>query len=211
MRIFLYVSLFFVLVFTEPLHCSGVRSNISYSPDTIREWKPVFDTGFSKGLFRTAMDIGKNHLTGFIFIKKVSDTSFRVLFSNEIGMKFFDLEFFPSAFIVHYCFPSLDRKSLLKLLENDFRIVFFTGTGIKKMKKSKGEKEDTVIYTVKSDSGKWNIHVSDAMKEIIFIGSSGRFISKTRINLGYSDGSLSEINISNPLIRLIITMNLISR
>jgi hypothetical protein len=126
-------------------------------------------------------------------------------------MKFFDFEFLPSGFIAHYCFPSLDRKSLLKLLENDFRIIFFTGTGINKTIKGKGKKEDTVIYTIKSDSGRWNIHVSEAMKEITFIGSSGRFISKTRIQLGYSDGSLSKINISNPLIRLIITMNLISR
>jgi len=210
MRIFLCINFLLILVFIKPVHSFTGRNEIKTPTDTIEQWKPVFDTSFQKGLFRTTMDIRKNHLTGFIFIKKVSDTSYRILFSNEIGMKFFDLEFRQGEFIVHYCFPSMDRKSLLKLLDSDFRILFFSNNGIKKISLVKTEKKNETIFKIKSEQGKWNYQISTPTGKIFFIGSIKRFISKTIIKLDYSDGITTGINISNPMIKLNISMNLIS-
>jgi len=210
MNIFLFVNLLFVLVFAKPVYSFPGRSEMNTPPDTIKQWKPVFDTSFQKGLFRTTMDIGKNHLTGFIFIKKVSDTSYRILFSNEIGMKFFDLEFREGEFIVHYCFPSMDRKSLMKLLDSDFRILFFPNLGIKKISRVKTEKENEKIFTINSEQGKWRYEVLTSSGKIFFIGTISRFISKARIKLDYSGDITTGIDISNPMINLSIIMNLIS-
>jgi hypothetical protein len=179
--------------------------------DTIHQWRPLFDSSFQKGLFRTSMDIRKNHLTGYLFIKKVTDTSYRVLFSNEIGMTFFDIEFLPRQFIVHSCFPSLNRKSLLNLLENDFRILFFMNDGIKKITPVKSKEENRKIYKITKESGKWRYKVSDPSGSVLFIGSVKKLISKTRIETDPSETTVNSLSISNPVIKLNITMKLISR
>ena len=115
MRFFLFVNLIFIISLTRPGTSHALPAGIIKASDTIKNWEPVFGDDFQKGLYRATLDISKNHLTGFIFIKKISDTSYRILFSNEFGMQIFDFEFLENEFIVHQCFPSLDRKSLLKI------------------------------------------------------------------------------------------------
>ena len=210
MRSFPSANLLFVLAFATMLSSYAGNKEGLVTPDSIRTWKPVFDSSFRKGLYRATMDIRKNHLTGFIFIKKVSDTSYRVLFNNEIGMTLFDLEFHPGEFVVHNCFPSMDRKSLMQLLENDFRILFFTNHGIKKIVPDKPGKQNERSYKITSSSGRWHLLVSDPSNSLIFIGSLHKFLSKTRIRVGYSEGTASSIIISNPSIKLNITLEMIS-
>ncbi len=207
----MFVNLLFIIFLAKPVNSIAGQSEFIESSDTIKKWDPIFGEDFQKGLFRTTMDISKTHLTGFIFIKKISDTSYRILFSNELGMKFFDLEFRDKEFIVHYCFPSLNRKSLLKLLDNDFRILFFPNHRIKKITHATMEMKEEMTFKIKSERGKWLYHVSTSSGKIIFIGSINKIFSRTRINFGYSDGITTGINISNPMIKLSISMNLISR
>ena len=80
----------------------------------------IFDSTFEKALYKGSLDISKHHLTGLFYMKRVSKNSVRILFSNELGINFFDLELTKDELIVHSCFPSLNRTSLLKLLKNDF-------------------------------------------------------------------------------------------
>jgi hypothetical protein len=100
---------------------------------------------------------------------------------------------------------------LLKLLDNDFRILFFPDQGIKKITSATTETKEEKTFKIKSERGKWIYHISISSHKILFIGSIGKIVSRTRIDLVYSDGMASGINISNPLIKLNISMNLISR
>jgi hypothetical protein len=211
MRIFLFVSLLLIIFLLSSVNSFAEKGEFIKSSDTVKKWEPVFGDDFQKALYRTTLDISKHHLTGFIFIKKTSDTSYRILFSNELGMKFFDLEFRNKEFIVHFCFPSLDRKSLLKLLDNDFRIIFFPNYSIKKITPATTETKEEITFKIKSEHRKWLYHISTSSHKILFIGSISNIVSKTKINLVYSDGVVSGINISNPFIKLNISMNLISR
>lgn len=210
MRNFLFVSLLVLSASVLPVSVHPEKTGTVLSQDTALKWRPVFDTGFRKGLYRVGMDIGKNHLSGFIFIKKVTDTSYRIIFNNEIGMNIFDFEFLPGEFIVHSCFPSMDRKSLLKMLENDFRVLFFTGQGIKKTVPLKPGTKNERRYRISSETGRWLYHVSDPSNTILFIGSVRKFISKTLIHIDNSEGAATGLIISNPMIRLSITLKLIS-
>lgn len=211
MRIFLFANLLLIIFQLSSVNSIAEKGLVNTASDTVKSWDPVFKDDFHKALYRTTLDISKHHLTGFIFIKKISDTSYRILFSNELGMKFFDLEFRNREFIVHYCFPSLDRKSLLKLLENDFSILFFPNQGIKKVTTASPKTKEEISFKIKSERGKWLYQISTSSRKIFFIGSINKFFSRTRIDLGYSDGIATGINISNPLIKLSISMNLISR
>lgn len=211
MRYFLFVSLLFISLLISPVTSRALPGIDVVAPDSARNWDPVFGNDFQKGLFRTTLDISKNHLTGFIFIKKTSDSSYRILFSNDFGMQIFDFEFLENEFIVHYCFPSMDRKSLLKLLDNDFRILLFPNQEIKNITQNKSENKEEQSFKVKARTGKWTYRISSSSRKILSIRSIGKFISKTRIDLIHSADTVTGISISNPLIKLSINLSQISR
>src|SRR6187402_1932792 len=52
-----------------------------------------FKPAFSVALYKTEVDVVGNHLSGLLLIKKMPDSSTRMVFSNEMGLKFFDFEF----------------------------------------------------------------------------------------------------------------------
>jgi len=196
MKFFLFVNLIFILLLSKPVASLALPDRNVVASDTIRNWDQVFGKDFQKALYRTTIDISKHHLTGFIFIKKTSDTSYRILFSNDFGMQIFDFEFLENKFIVHFCFPSLDRKSLLKLLDTDFRILLFTNYGIKKITKDRSETKEELSFKIKAKTGKWNYRISASTGKILSIGSIGKFFSKTRIDLGHSDDMVTGMSIS---------------
>jgi len=211
MRYFLFVNLLFISLLIRPVSSPASPDGGFMASDTIRNWDPVFENDFQKGLYRTSLDISKTHLTGFIFIKKISDTSYRIMFSNDFGMQIFDFEFSENEFIVHYSFPSLDRKSLLKLLNNDFRILLFPYQEIKKITQDKSENKEELSFKIKARTGKWSYRISSSSRKILSIRSIGKFVSKTRIDLIHSVDTVTGISISNPLIKLSINLNQINR
>jgi hypothetical protein len=211
MKYFLFVNLVLISLLIRPLTSPALPGRGIMASDTVKNWDPVFGNDFQKALFRTTFDISKNHLTGFIYIKKTSDTSYRILFSNDFGMQMFDFEFSENKFIVHYCFPSLDRKSLLKLLDMDFRILLFPNQGIKKISPEKTGKTGEKSFKIKATTGKWTYRISSESRKILSIRSVGKFVSKTWIDLIHSVDTVTGINISNPLIKLSINLSQISR
>lgn len=166
-------------------------------------WVPPLGIDFKKALFKGSLDIREHHLTGLLFIKKTSDSSYRIVFNNEIGMKFFDLELFREDYKVHYCFPSLSRKSLLKILETDFRILL-TGNLSDVQKNSLVERTtDTSIFKIISTSGKYLVTVDNLTSRIIEISSIRQMMRKTRVSFTLSEDIIpKKINIQNPLIKL---------
>jgi hypothetical protein len=165
-------------------------------------WKALYGKDFGKSLYRATLDISKNHLAGYLFIKKTSDSSYRILFNNDFGMQFLDLEFSGRDFIVHYVFPSMDKKSLMKLLETDFRMLIFPNDDIGKLMKQEKSGTGKEAYIVKMKSGKWLYEVSSESKEILSIASKGKMVSKTLLELDSNRGLQRTIRISNPFIKL---------
>ena len=57
----------------------------------IQKFKPAFTVA----LYSTTVNVVGNHLSGLLLIKKMPDSSTRMVFSNEMGLTFFDFEFTP--------------------------------------------------------------------------------------------------------------------
>jgi len=86
------------------------------------------DTGHF--LMAARIDVMKNYFTGLMVIKPLEGNSYRVVFITEVGLKIMDLEFNPgSAVKVLYMMDAMNRKSFLKILDRDFRLVLMTETG----------------------------------------------------------------------------------
>lgn len=83
-----------------------------------------FRPRFSKVLYTTSVDVVGKHLSGILLMKQMPDSSTRIVFSNEMGFKYFDLEFAADgAFKAYYVLPQMNKKSVLTTLRKDFGLL----------------------------------------------------------------------------------------
>ncbi len=86
----------------------------------ILKFKPVF----TKALYNTTVDVVGKHLSGLLLVKAMPDSSTRLVFSNEMGFKYFDFEFSAAGiFKVYYILPQMDKKAVLTTLRKDFELL----------------------------------------------------------------------------------------
>ena len=88
------------------------------------ELLPWFQGNHNPILYKTSIGIYKNHYSGLMVIKPVSDTSHRSVLVTEPGIKILDMEFFRNGdFKLHYCLEALNRRSVIRTLQNDFGLM----------------------------------------------------------------------------------------
>lgn len=92
----------------------------SADASVLQKFKPAFTVA----LYNTTVDVVGNHLSGLLLIKKMPDSSTRMVFSNEMGFSFFDFEFKPGGeFKVYSIMKKLNKKSVIKTLQHDFELI----------------------------------------------------------------------------------------
>lgn len=104
--------------------CSSVYKNLKPAEGDLRSIKK-FAPDFTNVLYKTEVDvIGGHHLSGLLLIKTLPDKSVRMVFSNEMGFKFFDFEFKPDdGFKVYYIIKQMDKRPVIITLQKDFELV----------------------------------------------------------------------------------------
>jgi hypothetical protein len=105
--------------------------------NTLQKFKPAFTVA----LYNTTVDVVGNHLSGLLLIKKMPDSSTRMVFSNEMGFTFFDFEFAADgSFKVYSIIKKMNKRSVIKTLQQDFELVLMN-------------RMDNSTATVKTDNG----------------------------------------------------------
>ena len=90
--------------------------------DGILRFKPEW----KRTLYKAEIDVVGNHLSGIIFIKKMEDSTTRIVFTNQAGLSFFDFEFDKnSKFKVYSIIDKMNKKAVIKTLEKDFSLILF--------------------------------------------------------------------------------------
>lgn len=75
-------------------------------------------------IYNTQVDVLSNHFSGLLLFKKMEDSSMRIVFTNEMGFKFFDFGFDSSGgFTKHYVMAKMDKKAVVKTLRKDFEML----------------------------------------------------------------------------------------
>ncbi|HTE24284.1 hypothetical protein [Flavitalea sp.] len=120
MRFLLLSSLAFVICIAG---CSSAYKSLSPATGDvacIRKFKPEFNST----LYNTQVNVVGKHLSGLLLFKLMPDSSLRIVFSSEMGVKFFDFEFgSDGVFKVHQIMKQLDKKSVIKTLKSDFELI----------------------------------------------------------------------------------------
>jgi hypothetical protein len=204
-------KLFLILIISLGFLSSALCQPKGYVPREGPFTTVIFDSSFVKALYKGSFDISKTHLSGLFLIKRTDTNSIRIVFSNEFGMKFFDFEFNDDAFVVHYCFPSFERRSLMKLLERDFRLLMVPDNTVKSMKRERSKDPESIVFMVKSARGSFHYTYDLNSGRIRRILTSGSVMGKTDLHLSGAEHFYpARITLSNPAIRLHIKITFLS-
>lgn len=88
------------------------------------EIKDIWQSEKSR-LFRTEIKIYNNEFSGMLAVKKTDTAKFRIIFINEVGMKFFDFEITETTDSVLFIFEPMNKKLFIKMLIEDYRSLLF--------------------------------------------------------------------------------------
>lgn len=93
------------------------------------ELYPLFHQTDGSLLFNMQIDFRKNHFSGLLLVKSTGRDRYRTAFMSHFGMSIFDFELSADSFAVNHCVDVLNRKQILRVLENDFRGLFLLNIG----------------------------------------------------------------------------------
>jgi len=109
----------FLLWASSTLLCGCTATNKINVMDAFTNCPPVFQPAIRTATYSAQLDFYKKHISGLFIFKAMNDSTERVVFMNETGFKFFDLEFTPHQFAVRYIIPSLNKKFIVNTLRKD--------------------------------------------------------------------------------------------
>jgi len=110
------ILLIFIIFMQSCVHTNLHKVSNSF------EYKKVLSDTSKTYIYRASLNLYDNDFSGIIIIKPQANNN-RIVFINEIGMKFFDFEFSKETYKVNYIFKPLNKKVFVKLLINDFRFI----------------------------------------------------------------------------------------
>jgi hypothetical protein len=89
--------------------------------DCLQKLKPA---GLNTAWYDASIDVVGKHISGLLLVKNMPDSSQRVVFTNEAGVKFLDFEFNRDGqFTVIHLIRQLDKKPVIRLLKKDFELL----------------------------------------------------------------------------------------
>ncbi|RLD67495.1 MAG: hypothetical protein DRI84_02255 [Bacteroidetes bacterium] len=182
--------------------------------DSIKEYgiidAQIFPQKTFRAVYKTKIQLKENSYSGLLLVRRNADSSFRIAFVTEVGMKIFEFEFFPrkkNSFHVVSILSYLDKKIIISTLGRDFESLFMTFTAFKQPKiKNLGRGLSTQKYCYK---GK-RIYTVQSNRVIGMLRKKG-FFKKEEIELKSGGGNNPQyISIHHFGIELNIEMTLLN-
>ncbi len=119
---FLAISFLACVVFTS---CSlktteGLRS-VPFSKIEIEN--PYFSNPGIDYVYKAKIEVYGKNFGGILIIKKTGPENHRVVFTTEFGSKLFDFQFEGDTFIKNFIMEDLDKKFIINILKEDFKLL----------------------------------------------------------------------------------------
>ncbi len=114
---FLYSGLFFLLISCKTYQLKDAQP-ISNSE---KEVENLYFSSNEDYVYKCQMEVYGNDISGILIVKKISETSHRVVMTSDFGNKMIDFEISEDDFKLNYVLADLDKKMVINFLKNDFR------------------------------------------------------------------------------------------
>jgi len=218
---------------TEPASSGSSADAVSCLLPTDRRPLPAFFSSsvFDKALYKAVLDIREHHITGLVFIKNIQDSgsripdsinsydssdsfhhaAYRIVFSNEFGMTYFDIQVNEDNFLLNYCFEPLNKKTLWKILGTDFRLLF--ASEVVSAPEKRYIQNDSGYLVSRNNQGnlkRWDLYTPSGDTLVAVHGKSNMF-DQTMISFtGYQNIVPARVVIVNPIVNLKFSLSLLS-
>lgn len=196
--------LFFVL------SCSPVHKQMQSATadiNLLQKFKPAFTVA----LYNTTVDVVGNHLSGLLLIKKMPDSTTRMVFSNEMGLSFFDFEFVDDgSFKVYSIIKKMNKKSVIKTLRHDFELILMNTLDYNKaiVKTNEGQ-----LYFIFPQKKGYNYYITnaDGTELVRMERASNKKAIVNAVMMNYNNGIPDTIGISHKIFEFNIGLKRIER
>jgi len=205
MRYLLLISLLII-----QLGCVSAYKNLQPTtgdPGSVLQFKPAITTA----LYKIDVNVIGKYLSGLLLIKTMPDSSVRMVFSNEMGFKFFDFEFASGGrFKVNYIIKKMDKRPVIKTLRNDFQLVLMLSLD---PSTAYVRKDSALLYYVFPQSNGFYYYITDpAGRELVRMErASKRKPVVEAIMRDYHDGMPDTIGITHKTFHFTIGLKKIER
>lgn len=198
MRYLLFISNLLLLI-----GCSSPYKSLQPAEGdvySVEKFKPAFKIA----LYQAYVDVLGKHLSGLLLLKTMQDSSIRIVFSNEMGLKYFDFEFaLDGKFKVHYILEKLNRKTVLSTLRSDFQLILMQNLNYNKAYLLKDNQFNYYVFPVGNEL---YYYVSEKGKlERVEIGTRNK-IKVRAIMQNYSNNVPDTISIEHYNFNFTITL-----
>ena len=122
MRRFLQLSFLYSLVLLSFCSCKTFKlEDVQPFPLTKKNKENLYFTSSQDYIYKCQMEIYGNDISGILIIKKISETTHRVVMTSDFGNKMIDFEISENDFKLNYVLADLDKKMVINFLKNDFQ------------------------------------------------------------------------------------------
>lgn len=174
--------------------------------------KSIFAENSNSYLFKTNVTVYGKEISGLLIAKQVEPNDYRIVFTNEMGIKYFDFEINDTATILHYCVPQFNRPALLRTIQQDISILLMNNI---KGKEIAGYTDKQKIYTIQKIEvdGFYNYYFTESnTQHIVKIEHSKKLFKKTIFTLSnYQANFPNTILIKHCDIKLTMELNYLKR
>ncbi|MEX0810681.1 MAG: hypothetical protein WD048_00605 [Chitinophagales bacterium] len=91
-------------------------------------------------------------VSGILAIRQMPDSSYRVILTSYLGLKFFDFGFDGTDFKVHKIMDKMNRPALVEVIKNDFQLLLMSNVDLSQLESF--HNPDTGNYVFRHKTGK---------------------------------------------------------
>ncbi len=199
---FLAISLLATVVLTS---CSlKTTEGLRQVPFTkIEVENPYFSNAEIDYVYKAKIEVYGKNFGGILIIKKIAAESHRVVFTTEFGSKLFDFQFEGDTFTKNFVVEDLDKKLVINILKDDFKLLVNEKTKILEVYESENQR----IYKTHNDE-RFNFYFINAgTGQLQKIVNTSKTKEKMEIDFMSSDGKIADtIAIKHSNIKLTIDL-----
>lgn len=173
---------------------------------------PLFKKSETAPLYKTEVKLYGKKFGGLLLIKGMIDSSYRVVFTTETGIKLFDFEIKAEKFTVHYCIEKFNRDAVLTTIANDIKLMLLENRMNQTASLYKSDKDQELVYQFSNTKTEDYYLKNKSNNRVLKVEQMAGKKSKVVIDLQYATTTApSVIKIVHKNIRLKIDLNLLER
>jgi len=164
----------------------GLRQ-VSFTKSEVEN--PYFSNSEIDYVYKAKIDFYKKNFGGILIIKKIGPMNHRVVFTTEFGGKLFDFQFENDTFTKHFVIEDLDKKFVVNILKDDFKLLINESAEVLSVYESNGER----IYKTQSNDDFNFYFLGGADETLQKIVSTSKTKEKVEIDFSIINENIAQI------------------